>query len=294
MKDDASKTPLPWFKLYVTHFLTTEALRLMSNAALGLYLRLICYCWREGSVPADEAALARLTTTDPREMQKHWPEVSKQFTNCTQVPARLRLQWLDDQREQSLAYRERQVRAGQSRWIKDQRATAQPPLQLKGSGGLASAQRWPSDKDTDKKRDKEKYDVDPETQNAFAGRLRLIGFAQSQIAVALQRSPNLVEAWLDFIAEPPDGISNPIAFASIGIRENRLPPGIKLHLSPLTNEQLEYYRDQHRDRILKGIRDINPALKPGDTKYGEAEARVIRRIANEEPLHNDSIFRAVR
>ncbi len=50
----------PWFPFYVDDFETDEKVRLMSNEEIGIYVRLLCCQWREGSIPADPGKLARM------------------------------------------------------------------------------------------------------------------------------------------------------------------------------------------------------------------------------------------
>ncbi|RSK50076.1 DUF1376 domain-containing protein [Hymenobacter rigui] len=50
----------PAFQFYAADYLADEQVMLMSLEEEGAYIRLLAYCWREGSIPADEALLARL------------------------------------------------------------------------------------------------------------------------------------------------------------------------------------------------------------------------------------------
>ena len=49
---------LPWFKFYPRDFLMDEKVQLMSNLQVGIYIKLLCHQWEEGSIP--EAKLGRL------------------------------------------------------------------------------------------------------------------------------------------------------------------------------------------------------------------------------------------
>lgn len=48
---------LPWFPFWVDDFLLDERVRAMSLAEVGAYLKLLCWQWREGSIPSDLARL---------------------------------------------------------------------------------------------------------------------------------------------------------------------------------------------------------------------------------------------
>jgi len=50
----------PAFQFYPADWLADEAIQTLSIPAEGLYIRLVCYCWREGSIPADRVAIGRL------------------------------------------------------------------------------------------------------------------------------------------------------------------------------------------------------------------------------------------
>lgn len=51
--------PLPWFPFYVDDFETDEAVRGMSHEEVGVLVRLLCWQWREGSIPAEVTRVAR-------------------------------------------------------------------------------------------------------------------------------------------------------------------------------------------------------------------------------------------
>lgn len=50
----------PAFQFYADHYLADENVQLMSLEEEGAYIRLLAFCWREGSIPADEVLLSRL------------------------------------------------------------------------------------------------------------------------------------------------------------------------------------------------------------------------------------------
>lgn len=65
----------PAFQFYPADYLADANVQMMSLEQEGIYIRLLCYCWREGSLPNDEEALARLvskncTLTDLRVVAK--------------------------------------------------------------------------------------------------------------------------------------------------------------------------------------------------------------------------------
>jgi uncharacterized protein YdaU (DUF1376 family) len=51
---------LAWFPFYVDAFENDEAVRLMTHEEVGIFLRLMCWQWREGSIPNDPRRLAKI------------------------------------------------------------------------------------------------------------------------------------------------------------------------------------------------------------------------------------------
>jgi uncharacterized protein YdaU (DUF1376 family) len=50
----------PAFQFYAADYLADEKVGIMTLEQEGAYIRLLCYCWREGSIPADPEVLSRL------------------------------------------------------------------------------------------------------------------------------------------------------------------------------------------------------------------------------------------
>ena len=69
----------PAFQFYPADFLVDENVVLMSLAEVGAYIKLMCFCWREGSIPNDTTILARLVGCDSSAMNSHWVNLSKCF-----------------------------------------------------------------------------------------------------------------------------------------------------------------------------------------------------------------------
>lgn len=51
----------PSFQWYPADYLADMQVRMLSWASRGLYVDLLCYCWREGYIPADSSAIAQLS-----------------------------------------------------------------------------------------------------------------------------------------------------------------------------------------------------------------------------------------
>lgn len=50
----------PAFQFYPADYLSDARVQALSIEGEGCYIRLMCYCWREGSVPNDRAAIVKL------------------------------------------------------------------------------------------------------------------------------------------------------------------------------------------------------------------------------------------
>jgi len=84
-----ARNPLPWHKRYHGEWLGSEKRAGMSLAEKGLYLDLLDRHYAEGSLPSDEAMLARLTGASPAEFNRAWRRVQMEFESDPSQPGRL-------------------------------------------------------------------------------------------------------------------------------------------------------------------------------------------------------------
>ncbi len=75
LTDDPSS--FPWFPLFASDWLGSEKVGLMSLAAQGAYLRLLCHQWRNGDLPGEPARLRVLSGAAPDEWAAVWPELEE-------------------------------------------------------------------------------------------------------------------------------------------------------------------------------------------------------------------------
>lgn len=106
----------PAFQFYPKDFLTDEKVVLMSNTEVGIYVRLLCFCWLEGSLPLDTGSLARMARMPLKHFTKLWENTP--VKQCFQMgeDGRLRHKRLDSERQQQDQFRRRQTDAAASRW----------------------------------------------------------------------------------------------------------------------------------------------------------------------------------
>lgn len=79
----------PAFQFYPADFLADENVVLMSNREIGCYIKLMCYCWREGSIPSDVNKIARLCGEDSSAMADLWIAISSCFELAINDPSRM-------------------------------------------------------------------------------------------------------------------------------------------------------------------------------------------------------------
>jgi len=118
----AKDAPLDWFPFNVVAWLTSETARCMGNAARGAYIDLLARQWRDGSIPADVARLARLCGETADSFAAIWEEVGPCFTELDGDSSRLiNLRLEQDRTEQDQA-RIQKTEAGKrgmaKRWAK--------------------------------------------------------------------------------------------------------------------------------------------------------------------------------
>lgn len=65
------KTP-PAFQFYASDYLSSSKVQRMTLEAQGAYVRLLCYSWQDGYIPADVALLARLCNCTVKRMAVLW------------------------------------------------------------------------------------------------------------------------------------------------------------------------------------------------------------------------------
>lgn len=79
----------PSFQFYPADFLADENVVMMSNQEIGCYMKLMCYCWREGSIPSDISRIARLCGEDSLTMAELWIAISSCFEAAIDDSSRL-------------------------------------------------------------------------------------------------------------------------------------------------------------------------------------------------------------
>lgn len=106
------KGKAPAFQFYPADWLADARVAAMTLEEEGAYIRLLCFCWREGSLPPEPSTLARLLKVSTDKMAELWSRIEPCFR--TGDDGRLRQRRLDLERMKQRAF---------SRLQSDRRAT---------------------------------------------------------------------------------------------------------------------------------------------------------------------------
>jgi len=134
-----AKAKSPAFQFYAAEYLADEHVQLMTLEEEGIYIRLLAYCWREGTIPADIALLSRLCKNAPINSLKI---VIPRFDQHPEHPDRLVHKRLEKERTKQTEYHEKKSKAGKNgaktRWSKPDSSAIVLPLAESGSLPLAN------------------------------------------------------------------------------------------------------------------------------------------------------------
>jgi uncharacterized protein YdaU (DUF1376 family) len=116
----------PAFQFYPKDFLTDERVVLMSNTEVGIYVRLLCFCWLEGTLPLETQALARMARMPIKQFTRLWENsIVKTCFKLSDEDGRLHHKRLDEERDKQRTYNKGQSESGkrgaEARWGGDER-----------------------------------------------------------------------------------------------------------------------------------------------------------------------------
>jgi len=113
----------PAFQFYPADFLSDENVAMMSNQEIGCYIKLMCYCWREGSIPADTDKIARLCGEDSSAMAQLWHSLERCFDSAIDNPLRLVNPRLESERNKQEKFKKERAESGKKgaklRWNRE-------------------------------------------------------------------------------------------------------------------------------------------------------------------------------
>lgn len=102
----------PAFQFYPADYLSSQRVQMMTLEEEGAYIRLLCYCWLHGTIPADLDMIARIigkggSTTVARAVQA-------MFNQHPTNPALLVHERLETEREKQAAWRAKSAEGGRN------------------------------------------------------------------------------------------------------------------------------------------------------------------------------------
>lgn len=122
----ADEKKAPAFQFYPRDFLTDEKVVLMSNTEIGIYMRLLSYCWLENTLPMETAALARFAKMPIKQFTKLWENSVVRTCFHVEDDGRLHHKRLDIERAKQGRFSRRQSDNAASRWHRSGNAVAVP------------------------------------------------------------------------------------------------------------------------------------------------------------------------
>ena len=115
-----TKQPDGAFLFWARDWLTDEAVVLMSPAAKGIYIDLLCHCWLEGSIPSCSTQCSRIARMDAEAFAVLWIELAPLFVEQVPGSGRLVNKRLELEREKQDERRKSRVdkakAAAEARW----------------------------------------------------------------------------------------------------------------------------------------------------------------------------------
>jgi len=143
----------PAFQFYPSDFLSDENVVLMNNTEVGCYIKLLCFCWKQGSIPNDVNKIAKLCNETGESMAELWLAISSCFKS-SEKDGRLIHPRLDKERKKQLKFsQERSVsgkKGAEIRWKNkpNSSAIAQPiakPMAKNSSSSSSSINKYSVD-----------------------------------------------------------------------------------------------------------------------------------------------------
>lgn len=118
----------PAFQFYPSDWLSDAKVQSLTAAQEGIYIRLLCYCWREGSLPSDGSAIAQLCKREVTELDID--HVLKTF--FCERDGNYYNKRLDKERQKQISFAKERSKSGKlgakKRWQKDDSSAIAQPL----------------------------------------------------------------------------------------------------------------------------------------------------------------------
>jgi hypothetical protein len=105
LEEVMAKETSPAFQFYPRDFLSDENVAMMTYPELGMYWKLCCHCWLEGSIPGDLGGIARLLRIQPADLESAWGIIGKCFVVSRKLEGRLVQPRLERERDKQKYFR---------------------------------------------------------------------------------------------------------------------------------------------------------------------------------------------
>jgi uncharacterized protein YdaU (DUF1376 family) len=140
----------PAFQFYASDFISDENVVLMNNQEVGCYIKLLCFCWKQGSIPNDIDKIGKLCGENSSVMAQLWESIKPCFKENGH--GRLVNPRLEKEREKQKAFRKERSESGKKgaakRWKDkdlDSSATTEPMANDSSSSSSSSSSSKPID-----------------------------------------------------------------------------------------------------------------------------------------------------
>ena len=127
---------LPWFKFWVQDFLTDEAVIRMSNESIGVYLRMLCHQWLEGSIPSEHEVLAKMTYSTPQVVREVLSMVDDKYSKDGN---RLVHKRLEKDRAGMISQQEGRIKGAKKRGLQLKVSLRSPEGKLRASNSVSNS-----------------------------------------------------------------------------------------------------------------------------------------------------------
>jgi len=182
----------PWFPLHVDSILSSRSIALMSGFEFGLYIKLLCWEWRDGPLPHDRQDMLELCLSNADAMHMDSESIAKGLDRVLKKFQKTPDGWVNEKLEQirqeqvnkAVSLSDRGRRGAQARWGVDATANAQAmPKQCLSNGIKIKTKTKTKNEDTDAgAREELDEPLDPET---VAKGFHLVGDQPAHVAAGL-------------------------------------------------------------------------------------------------------------
>lgn len=276
-------TQPPAFQLYARDFLTDGNVALMTATQVGLYVRLLCHCWLQGSLPPDLKTLATLAGVPASALIRHWPSIAPCF-DCRPDDGALISPMLEERRRSQAAYRDRSAVGGRAKADREREIRNNSPEVPQIGHGLGA--KAPSEPGSAEDPGSPKAGLEQEFGSPLAGLKQGFGSPQAGQKQGLGRSLDVP----DFCSSSaPSSASAPApASASDGVTPSSTSTALRpvrrpSHVSPL-GDVPAFLHDEFVRKVANGGLPPTEAEQEVRRMYSAVEEEWRGRIAAEDPV----------